>query len=312
MNIAKYQLPEHPWPVLEKIIRFIGEKRALSLKECERHDIIFLQQLGFVYDRPYPELTDIGKRYFESRFIRNELEEAKIILRNQLSRFPPTELLIQLLWGVPRASKPNVYSLLSSHELVHNLNKNSSGTFLAMLSYAGVISYNRRTGHIKVLLNPAVEEIPRNVFIAPETPYSNIIWLRRVLGKCRKFIYWLDKHFYKIGLEHIWEVADGIKVQEIYILSLLLQDNLNETAKKEYNRLKQELARKGISLEWRTIESQKIKDTHDRWIIGENYVHNVPNINAIHSGQRSELNLSDNYNEILKAFLSYWDAATPV
>jgi len=319
-NQAAYTLPMRPWSTLEKIICAIGERKVDRLPEGVKKydaaylgpDTTFLQQLGFVRDLPYPKLTDIGERYFELQFIKNEFEEAKLILREQLSGFPPAELIIQLLWGVPGASKSNVHSLLSSHETLYGVNEDTLGTFLTMLHHAGVVSYNRRTGHVQVLLNPTVEATPRNVFIAPETPYSNIIWLRRVLGECRKFIYWLDKHFYKIGLEHIWEVADGTKVQDIRILSLQLQDNLNQAAKNEYNRLKQELARKGISLEWRIAESQKIKDTHDRWIIGENYARNVPNINAIHSGQRSELNLSNNYNEVLEAFLYYWDAATPV
>lgn len=325
MNQVQYLMPQHPWSTLEKIIRSLGEMKADITPEGVKnydaellsYDIMFLQQLGFVHTHPtskisYPKLTDVGKRYFELQFIENQFKKAKSILREQLSRFPPAELVIQSLRGVPQASKSNVDSLLRSHQLVQGLSEASLGTFLTMLNYAGVISYSRRTSRVQVLLNPTVEAAPRNVFIAPETPYSNIIWLRRVLSECRKFIYWLDKHFYKIGLEHIWEVADGAKVQQIHILSLQLQDNLNQAAKNEYNRLRQELVRKGISLEWRVIESQKIKDTHDRWIIGENYARNVPNINAIHSGQRAELNLSNNYDEVLKAFLSYWDIATPV
>lgn len=314
-------LPKHPWAILEKLIRSIGERKARITEGIKSYhpfdtditwDLEFLEQLGFIYGEfPY-KLTDAGKRYFELRFIKNQIKEAKSTLRDQLLSFPPAELIIQLLWGVPRANTSNVRSLITSHVTLRNFSKDTLRAFLKVLGHAGVISYNRLTGGVQVLVKPAVEVTPRNVFIAPETPYGNIIWLRRILGECRKFIYWLDKHFYKMGLEDIWEVADGTKVQQIHILSLRLEDNLNPAAKNEYNRLRQELTRKGISLEWRVIEDKNIKDTHDRWIIGENYARNVPNINAIHSGQRAELNLSNNYDEVLKAFLSYWDISTPV
>ena len=321
MTTFKYALPHHSWPILEKLIRSTGEKETNITEGIRGHhdydpdiawDIEFLKQLGFIKGDFTYKLTDAGKRYFELRFIKNQFKEAKSILRDQLLSFPPAELIIQLLWGVPRASKSNVQSLLTSHVTLRNFSKDTLRAFLKVLDHAGVISYNRLTGGVQVLVKPAEEETPRNVFIAPETPYGNIIWLRRILSECRKFIYWLDKHFYKMGLEDIWEVADGTKVQQIHVLSLQLEDNLNQTAKNEYNHLRQELTRKGISLEWRIIEKQKIKDTHDRWIIGKNCAYNVPNINAIHSGQRAELNLSNNYKEVLKTFLSYWDIATPV
>ncbi len=321
------RLPNHSWPILEMFIRCIGEKEerikagisTYYLSDTViRRDIEFLEQLGFVNgDFPY-QLTDAGKRYFELRFIKNQFKAAKSILRDQLSSFPPAELIIQLLWGVPRANKSNVRSLITSHVTLHNFSKDTLNSFLKVLDHAGAISYNRLTGRVQVLVKPDVEETPQNVFIAPETPYSNIIRLRQVLGECREFIYWLDKHFYKIGLKDIWEVADGAKVQQIHILSLHLkneanqEDNLNQAAKDEYNRLRKELERKHISLEWRVIESKNIRGTHDRWIIGKKYACNVPNINAIYSGQRSELNRSNNYKEILKTFLSYWDIATPV
>lgn len=321
MTQFDYRLPWHSWAILEKLILAIGERKTDITERIRGHhyrdtvidwDIEFLKQLGFVNGEfPY-KLTDAGKRYFELRFIKNQFKEAKSTLRDQLSSFPPAELIIQLLWGVPRASKSNVQSLLTSHVTFRNFSKDTLRAFLKVLKHAGVISHNRLTGSIRVLVKPTAEETPQNVFIAPETPYSNIMRLRQILSECRGFIYWLDKHFFKIGLKDIWEVADGTRVQHIHILSLQLKDNLNQDAKDEYNRLKQELVRKGISLEWRIIESQKIKDIHDRWIISKNRAYNVPDINSIHSGKKSELIRSSNHKEVLKTFLSFWDIATPV
>jgi len=91
------------------------------------------------------------------------------------------------------------------------------------------------------------------------------------------------------------------------------EDNLNKDVRNLYKRLKQELSLKGVQLIWSIIDSKSIKDSHDRWIIGgKDTVWNVPNVNAISSGQRSELNRSENYKQILEAFNQYWGLSTEV
>jgi hypothetical protein len=65
-------------------------------------------------------------------------------------------------------------------------------------------------------------------------------------------------------------------------------------------------------VEWRVIDSTKIRDTHDRWIIGDESARNVPNVNAIISGQHSELNLSSQRDEISQLFEAYWAESNPI
>ncbi len=70
--------------------------------------------------------------------------------------------------------------------------------------------------------------------------------------------------------------------------------NLSSDARKYYRRFKQEMENKGISVAWATIDSKLVRDTHDRWILDDvGYLRNIPNVNAISSGQRSEMNLSE-------------------
>jgi hypothetical protein len=89
--------------------------------------------------------------------------------------------------------------------------------------------------------------------------------------------------------------------------------NLGADARNAYKRFKKEMNNKGIDVTWATIDSRDIRDAHDRWIIGKNeYLRNIPNVNAISSGQRSEMNYSENYDEASTAFASYWAKSVPV
>ena len=312
MDSSECWLPQRSWRTYEAMLRRLGEARDIDdLGDAD--DVAFLVQLGLVNSTFDRELTRTGRQYFDGLFVRNDRESARAILQARLLKLRPVQLIVQLLSGVTDANKSNVEALFVSRDVAINVAPSTIGTLLKTLESAGIVSYNHRMGRITVLVNSSTQkEMPTSIFVSPETPYSNIAWLRRILGECKDHIFWIDKHFYKIGLEHIWEIADGTRIQEIRILSLELKDNLTKVAREDYERLCKELSRKGISLEWRIIDSSKIRDTHDRWIIAANGAWNVPNVNAIHSGQRSELNRSTNRDEVEVAFLSYWSQASPV
>ncbi|MFN7160768.1 MAG: hypothetical protein ACK4NC_04125 [Candidatus Gracilibacteria bacterium] len=181
--------------------------------------------------------------------------------------------------------------------------------FLDFLNYAGVISYQKKLKQIKILVSPDLPQIPKNIYIDPARPFSNIIWIKRVLSECSDFIYWMDKHFHKVALDWLWSTADSNRIRKIRILSLSStgNNNVNKDTKKTYLHFKQEMKNKGIEVIWSVIDSTEMRDSHDRWIIGgNNYLLNLPNVNAIASGQRSEINHSDNYKDSLRAFETYW------
>jgi hypothetical protein len=66
-----------------------------------------------------------------------------------------------------------------------------------------------------------------------------------------------------------------------------------------------------VTLSWRTIDSAKVSKTHDRWILGADSARNVPNVNAIYTGQHSELNRSDLCESLQKLFDGYWEEGVP-
>lgn len=300
-------LPQKPWKVLERYIKSVGENETPdSVVDDEK----FFQSIGFL--DPFGKLTERGRSYFEERFIKGNHSEAKRVLSFCLLDYPPVEAITQYLWGVKGATTESALTILKANGFWCYSGTAPLTHLLELLNEARIIGYDRGNKKVVVLKNPGSQNPPRNIFIDSSRPYSNIVWIKRVLSECDEFIYWIDKHFQKEALEWIWEIADASKMKEIKIISLDTNENLNKKAKDEYKRLKRELSLKGIGLTWYVIDSKEIRDTHDRWILGKDYARNVPNVNAILSGQRAELSRSDNFDEIFKAFKEYLQKASPI
>lgn len=305
-------LPSKNWKIIKLFIKSVGEDHSID-KGAISDDYQFLESLGIFDKTTNGKLTDTGIIFFESAFIKYDGKE-KEILRSLLLSYPVTIAIQQYLWGIKdikidqilaTLKLTNLWSYDSTERLTH---------FLDLLNYVEIINYNKKFRKIEILIPPDTSNIPKNIYIDPARPFSNILWIKKVIGECEGFVYWLDKHFQKEALEWLWAVADANKIKEIKIISLDLGDkNLNSEAKKCYKRFKQELNNKGIIATWATIDSKLINDSHDRWILGKNnYLRNLPNVNAISSGQRSEINLSENYSEIIIAFNKYWSMAKKI
>ncbi len=305
--------PTKNWAQIRNIIKRIGEGESVSNAD-EGDNYNFLVDLKIISDESTGELTEIGVRLFEEAFIKVNEQEEKNILTQQLLGYEPTIAIQQYLWGLDNPTISQVLTVLKSTGYWAYDSMSPLTHFLDLLNYCSVATYNRKNKTIKILMSPDSPTVPKSVFIDPNRPFSNIMWLKRILAECTGHIYWLDKHFQKEAFEWIWAIADATKLDTIRILSLDLGEaNLNIEARNNYKRLKKELANKGIGLVWATIDSKLIRDAHDRWIIGgNNYVRNVPNVNAITSGQKSELNISDNYLEISQSFEDYWKHSTEV
>jgi hypothetical protein len=295
--------PNRTWTNYESALKAIGEIRPPA-----EGDNGFLEAIGFVDGGA---LTESGTRYFTSKFIRRDEESARTTLQGVLVDYPPVSVICQFLSGVPDADKSNAESILRNQGMGAGLTERSLGSLLSLMSATGVIRYSK--GRIEVLVHPAqMETVPTSVFISRVTPYGNRAWLRRILRECEGFIYWLDKHFLPVALEALWEIADGDRITEIRVLSLKLDQNSGRKALRDYRDLVAELGQKSIRMEWRVIDSQLIKDTHDRWVIGASTARNVPDVGTIYSGNHSELNRSDQASELRVLFEGYWANANPI
>lgn len=301
-NNNEYLLPRRAWSAYEKIIKAIAEREE---SDASNDDIDFLKSIHFVISDD--TLTELGVVYYENKFIRSELEKANDEFKKGLLQFPPCEAILQLLFGVKAPKKDNALSILKSRGFWFYEDESPLTNLLLMMNSASLITYSKKFRTIEILHNPTLEEseMPSSIFIDPTHPYSNKVWLKRILRDCNGYIYWLDKHFTSAGLEYLWEIVDANKVRDIKILSLGLDVHITAKAVKEYKDLKKELTNKGITLEWLKIDSNLIRDTHDRWILSNKIAWNLPDVNTIMSGSRSDINKSGSYKEMNAAFIDY-------
>ena len=290
-------LPEISWKNLRLLIQKLGEGFP---SPSTTGGFGFLKEIGFIENG---QLTESGRNMFVEVFIKKNSEREKGLLLEAMLNYPAALALQQYLWGVKEPGIDQVVTVLRATNFVINSNSSAVTHLLDILNFAGFLRYDKRKKKIRMLLPPSDIIVPKSVFISPDRPFSNIFWTKKALLGCNDFIYWLDKHFQKEGLDWLWSVADANKIKEIKILSLNISGNRSDEM---YSRLKKELANKGISLFWNTIDSKDIRDQHDRWIIGQNYLLNLPNVNAINSGQHSEIIESSNFKEALVAFGKYW------
>jgi hypothetical protein len=275
-------------------------------------DLDFLGELAFVTVDPRPSVTAGGRQYVEEKFVRRNEARAKEVLVHALSTYLPAASIVQLLAGVPKADRSVAETVLRLQGYGDGLTDRGMGALLGLLNGAGMIRYAKGKG-LTVLAQPTHNEAPPpTILISPKTPFANRVWLRRVLEECDGFIYWLDKHFLPVGLEALWEASDGNRISQVRIISLSLPENSGPKVLKAYRLLQQDLGVRSISLEWRFIDSRHIRDDHDRWIVGFKTARNVPNVNAIFSGQYSELNSSSSHIDLKALFQSYWALANPV
>jgi hypothetical protein len=298
-------IPSKGWQAYETALKEVGENRAVTCPD----DLLFLMDLGMVDS--LGKLTTRGSHYFTVRFIKVDDSESQLALASAVLDLPPAVVLLQMLDGVPKASKATAESVLRSAGFGEGLTHRKIGTLLSLMQRAGLIRY--ALGSVKVLTHIAHSDVaPSSVFVSRSTPFANKVWLRRILAECEGHIYWLDKHFLPVAFETLWEVADGMRISRIHVLSLALEQSVNKTGRKMYDDLRLELRSRSIDLEWRTIDSKEMRDTHDRWIIGEKTARNVPDVGTIFSGNNSEMNRSDQHIELNALFDRYWDKAIGV
>jgi hypothetical protein len=300
-------LPARGWATYEAGLRAVGEQRAADGEIVE-----FLCSLKLAAGEA-GELTDAGRRFFHLEFIEEDAAAATDVLRHQLlAHCPEVAAICQLLANRPKVARGVAETVLRSPGHGDGLTDRKLGALLALMARAEIIDYAKREGTFRVLAKPLDEpELPNSIFISPDTPASNRIWLRRVLGEGSEFIYWIDKHFLPEGLDFIAEAANGAHISVVRVISLALSENETRKAKRAYRDLARELGGRGIEFEWRFIESIQVRDTHDRWIITQGRSWNVPNLNAILSGQRSEILASGNTSELRGVFEEVWEKAAP-
>ncbi len=297
-------IPIVSWSKIESILRIIGkgDQKALTLQSDTTNNAMkFLLQISFI-DKSY-QLTELGKTFFTEKYVLNNEDMANAIIAGKLKEFKSVRLICQILWGRKEIKKENIINLMLMENMIDSLGKINISSFIGLLNKCKIISYNKKTGNIRILYNPKPEDPITTAFLSPETPYSNIKYLRNCLENCEDFFYWFDKQFSSKGFEPLSDVMDGNKISEVKLL-MGKTTNVNEKMKKDFLRFKKEMAIRGIKSECRVILDKSLyHNIHDRWIISKNVVYNIPPVNSIYQGQYAEIKKTD----IIPPFDDWWE-----
>ncbi len=297
-------LPSRSWVAYEGVIKALGERRTAQDPEA----VAFLQELLLVDGQS--TLTAAGADYFRLTFLTGETDAARTVLGAALAQYPPAAAICQLLAGVSTASRATAETALRSQGFGDELNDRKLGSLLMLMHSAGMVKYVKRSGAIEILCRPAsTDPVPRAVFVSPDTPYSNKLWLRRALEECSEFIWWLDKHFMPVAFESLLDAADARRISENSHPLPRSPGQLWPEGAQAVRRLEAGACRQGHQVGL-ARERLAARQPRTAAILGRESARNVPNVTAIYSGQNSEMITSDHGEDLRVLFTSYWDIAT--
>jgi len=303
-------LPRSNWSVLNTGLLELRSHPAQELV-LSGDDLRFLEQIGLVDVDGH--LSNTGQELCTLAHVRNDIAAVNAITHAILRDAPATQAMLQALSGLKEVSVSQARMALIFAGLDETDVDARLTNFLTILNAGKVIVYNRKARTIQLLVSPRQLAAPSHIYIDSSRPYSNDLWIREIIRECRGSIMWLDKYFQKEAFEWIWREANAENISQVRIISTVDDKGVDSVALADYRRLKKELAAKGIVIDWRVLKRRESHDFHDRWILDDDSLcYNLPSINSIKSGQRSELHRSPNRPEIKEIFEDYYSAAQPV
>ena len=261
--------------------------RSFESEDTLRDSIFaFLDQAGLLQQESYA-LSEEGKHLFELLFVFPDEASATEQIAQILLKNPVVNLLCQSFYGRGKICVEQLRVLLNYHRVgSKEVDYSDAVVLLGLLNKYGIVVYDKKNKLFTVKMSGDFAEPVKQYFVCPDTPFSNIYNMRKVIRACRGDIYWIDKHFRKEGFEML---IDGLSYQGVTSVTIISgTDNITASAKTDYINLQAELSKRQIKLNWRAIDNTTFK-WHDRWLVADNQCHNIPPVLAIIRGQRAEI-----------------------
>ncbi len=294
LNITSKDINEYIYEFGSKYHRILKDNDKYFMVNDEKkaeNKAVPIELYNFFIDIDFIEdgiLTLKAKEYYELRFVLDQIEETDLIIQENLINNSIVNLIVQVFYGRGNIKKSQICNLLNLHHVSKELiTEGSISSLVVLLNKYSILTYDKKKSIVYVN-----EKLPRKdldikeYFVEPSTPFSNIYNLRKALRTCKGDIYWLDKHFRKEGLEMILDGLSSTEVKTVTIISGT--DNLTQSAKSDFVRLRDELKYRNIIVDWRIIDAGDFK-WHDRWLISDTNCFNIPPVLALIRGQRSEI-----------------------
>ena len=127
----------------------------------------------------------------------------------------------------------------------------------------------------------------RGMELSPKTPFTNEMNIREIVRQSDSYVHWFDKYFTRKGLEFLADEIDPDEVDEIKILTGTAQTD--HSLRGDFEKFKEEMEEKDVEAGMRVLSGDTAHEIHDRWLIAENQVYNIPSINTIGRNQYAEI-----------------------
>lgn len=248
-----------------------------------------LFRLGLARDG---RLTELGESLFRARWVLDRKADVREGLRTSLWPLLPIQAINQELRGFGAVPESGAMELLAYHRAIPaNLSEAELRRFLLWANDLGLLVYSRRDKTVRAAPLDAEaagigEDRRLAGVVAPRTPLSNVVRLRKVIRSLRGVAWWADPHFGRRAFEDLVEELQYGEVVEIRILSGDDATVTGERAKSDFLRFAQETAQHGTTASWRRDPA---RDWHDRFLADGQSVYNMPPVNTLYKGDYSEI-----------------------
>ena len=146
------------------------------------------------------------------------------------------------------------------------------------------------------------------VSMRPETPFTNLSQIYQLMGSLKGVVQLLDKDFGEEGFKFLLKLSP-LRVNKLQILSG--KSRLNSNLKDVYKAFKDEMQRRGISVEFRILSDEDSLEIHDRYLIAQGIAYNTPPWNIIHKKLGDIRRIEDHWSK--RTYLEkYWNRATDI
>lgn len=240
-----------------------------------------------------PKLSPAGLDLYRAAFVVRDAEATNRLLGQALRALLPVQVLSQELGNSTAIPEEGAISLLALHRVIEpDFSVDDARRTFRWLNDLGVIVYSRQKKTVRFVPDDpgaakAGEVANLSAMISPRTPYSNVARLRKVLRRQSGVVTWADPHFGARAFEELVDELDPTKVTELRILSKGAENVVTAKSFKDYERFREEMALKGIVVEWRVDAPGT--DWHDRFLVDKNGSFNMPPINNLFQNQHSEI-----------------------
>lgn len=240
-------------------------------------------------------LSPTGLDLYRAAFVVHDGDATNRLLGQALRTLLPIQVLAQELGNAPAITEEGAVSLLALHRVVSpGFTADAARPTLRWLNDLGVIVYSRRLKTVRFVPDDpgaakAGEVASLSAMVSPRTPFSNVARLRRVLRIQVGVVTWADQHFGARAFEELVDELDPTKVTELRIISGGAESVLSAKSYRDYMRFQEEMATKSIAVEWRVDPT---REWHDRWLVDESKVFNLPPVNSLFANQYSEILVS--------------------